>query len=153
MNIQILGAMLRQGCAKRNFSYVLEIMDLIVEQKIKPSGPFITHLHNFHNYCFKIIKNKHPSAKSDKFKSDFNNFKQHLEKWREHYGIKDDNLNEAVKKFQEHPWEQFKNPQTKGFEETKNLKLRHQQKIKRYIQRIKPDELEVDDNKKARRIK
>lgn len=145
--------MLRQGCAKRNFSYVLEIMDLIVEQKIKPSGQFITHLHNFHNYCFKLIQNKHSIAKSDKFKSDFNNFKQQLEKWREHYGINDDNLNEAVKKYQEHPWEQFKNPQPKGFEETKNLKLRHQQKIKRYIQRTKTDELEDDDHRKTGRIK
>lgn len=48
MNIQILGAMLRQGCAKKAFPYVCEIMQISLDENIKPNDIFLRHLHKFY---------------------------------------------------------------------------------------------------------
>lgn len=55
MNIAILGAMLRQGCAQKSFAYVNEIMQLSLEESIKPNEAFLRHLHNFHRGCARAI--------------------------------------------------------------------------------------------------
>lgn len=48
MNMQILGAMLRQGCAQHNYEYVVKIMSIVKTERIKPNEQFLQHLHNFH---------------------------------------------------------------------------------------------------------
>lgn len=55
MNIQILGAMLRQGCAQRAFPYICEIMQISLEENIKPNEIFLRHLHNFYLQCARAI--------------------------------------------------------------------------------------------------
>ena len=55
MNIAILGAMLRQGCAQRSFSYVTGILQICLDEHIKPNDIFLRHLHNFHTACAKAI--------------------------------------------------------------------------------------------------
>lgn len=55
INSVILGAMLRQGCAQKSFAYVNEIMQLSLEEHIKPNEVFLRHLHNFHRGCARAI--------------------------------------------------------------------------------------------------
>lgn len=55
INVVILGAMLRQGCAQKSFAYVNEIMQLCLEENIKPNEAFLRHLHNFHRGCARAI--------------------------------------------------------------------------------------------------
>lgn len=58
MNIAILGAMLRQGCAKRSFSYIIEIMQICLDEHIKPNEMFLRHLYNFHKSCARAIDSR-----------------------------------------------------------------------------------------------
>lgn len=53
--MHILGAMLRQGCAKKDFSYVCEIMQISLDENIKPNEIFLRHLHKFHLDCARAI--------------------------------------------------------------------------------------------------
>lgn len=55
MNIQILGAMLRQGCAQKSFPYVCEIMQISLDENIKPNDVFLRHLNNFYLQCARAI--------------------------------------------------------------------------------------------------
>lgn len=55
MNVQILGAMLRQGCAQRSFPYVIDILQISLDENIKPNEAFLRHLHNFYNHCARAI--------------------------------------------------------------------------------------------------
>ena len=58
MNIQILGAMLRQGTAQRNFQYVNEILEISLDENIKPNESFLKHLDHFRKQCTKLIENR-----------------------------------------------------------------------------------------------
>lgn len=51
MNIQILGAMLKQGCVRHDFQYVLKIMNIVHSERIKPNEQFLRHLQSFHDNC------------------------------------------------------------------------------------------------------
>lgn len=55
INAVILGAMLRQGCVQKSFAYVNEIMQLSLEEHIKPNEAFLRHLHNFYRGCARAI--------------------------------------------------------------------------------------------------
>lgn len=56
MNTQILGAMLKQGCVQKNFDYILEIMKIVKDERIKPNESFLMHLHTFHQQCIRFIQ-------------------------------------------------------------------------------------------------
>lgn len=58
MNIQILGAMLRQGCAQKAFPYICEIMQISLDENVKPNEIFLRHLHNFHLQCARAIDSR-----------------------------------------------------------------------------------------------
>lgn len=143
MNIQILGAMLRQGCAQKNFNYVIEILKICRDERIQPNEVFVNHILNFHSYCLNVSKHKHQNVASRKFNVDFNHFNNILDNWKEEQGIKGLSVEEATKKFKQNPWKQFKTNKTEGFEDEKNQKLRHKSKTTRYIKRVN-----VDNDKK-----
>lgn len=139
MNIQILGAMLRQGCAQKNFNYVIEILKICRDERIQPNEVFVNHILNFHSYCLNVSKHKHQNVASRKFNVDFNHFNNILDNWKEEQGIKGLSVEEATKKFKQNPWKQFKTNKTEGFEDEKNQKLRHKSKTTRYIKRVNID--------------
>lgn len=143
MNIQILGAMLRQGCSSQNFAYVIKILDIVKTELIKPNEPFLRHLDRFCKDCG-VSKRSGPYGRSAQFKKDFNHFRQELENWKEFMGLSNIKLDEAVEIVRDHPWEQFRNDQPVGMETLKNPKMRHQKKLTRHVQRIKVDKLRDD---------
>lgn len=51
MNIQILGAMLKQGCVRHDFPYVLKVMKIVLTERIKPNEQFLRHLQSFYDNC------------------------------------------------------------------------------------------------------
>lgn len=143
MNIPILGAMMRQACVRRNFGYVLEVLELIKYLKLKPSEKLLDNLDAFHKSCVKLIQKKDPLA-TKKFRHDLNNFEQCLENWKEAMGLKDLKLEEAKKILKDAPWNQYQTTQANGFEEPKNQKLQKKKKLQQYISRITDKELQVD---------
>lgn len=147
MNIQILGAMLRQGCSSRNFPYVIKIMEIVKSELIKPNEQFLRHLDTFSKDCANF-KRKEPFGRSPQFRKDFHNFQQELENWKEFMSLSKINIDEAAQIVREHPWEQFRYNQPEGMEALKNPKLRHQKKLTRHIQRIKLDKLQDDEDVK-----
>ncbi|EAT42220.1 AAEL006227-PA [Aedes aegypti] len=147
INIQILGAMLRQGTATKNFRYVTEVLEIVKQERFRPNEAFLKHLDNFNKKCEKMNQayNKQPrKAGRDEFKLEYNRYKLKLESWMDYMGLKGLGLDDAVGAVREHPWEQFKQPQAEGFEATKNPKLRHEKKKRHSIRKIKVEELKED---------
>lgn len=58
MNIQILGAMLRNSCKKMNFIFVLELMEITIKENIKPNAKFIEHLEALYKDAKKESQNE-----------------------------------------------------------------------------------------------
>jgi pentatricopeptide repeat domain-containing protein 1 len=136
MNVQILGAMLKSGCVQKNFDYIIEILNIIKELRLKPSPKMLEVLEIFLKSCNKQRKRGLEHATKD-FRNEFNTFKQKLEKWKHEVGIKDLELEEAKKVLKDAPWEQFQSVQADGFEDAKGLKQQKLKKLKRYIGKIK----------------
>lgn len=51
----ILGAMLKNGCIKLNFNYVIKIMNLVKQLHLKPNKQFLNHLYDFERHCNNLI--------------------------------------------------------------------------------------------------
>ncbi|XP_055603442.1 pentatricopeptide repeat-containing protein 1, mitochondrial [Uranotaenia lowii] len=144
INIQILGAMLRQGTATQNFRYVTEILDIVKSQRLKPNEPFLQHLDKFNQKCEKMAnayaKNPRKPGKEE-FALEHNRYKLKLDSWMDFMGLKGLTMDAARGVVREHPWDQYKQPQADGYEETKNPKLRHRKKKQHSIRKIKVEEL------------
>ncbi|XP_062549743.1 pentatricopeptide repeat-containing protein 1, mitochondrial [Armigeres subalbatus] len=150
INIQILGAMLRQGTATKNFRYVTEVLEILKQERFKPNEIFLKHLDNFNKNCEKINQayDKQPrKVGRDEFKLEYNRYKLKLEYWMDHMGLKGLSLDNAVGVVREHPWEQYKQSQAEGYEATKNPKLRHEKKKRHSIRKIKVEELTSGEDK------
>lgn len=143
MNIQILGAMLKQGCFRRDFPYVIEIMNIVKVERLKPNKQFLMHLQQFNHFCFKLRKTNHKFSKTEEFEVGFEKFKIKLHKWKEFMGL-DKKWNDAVKTVEEHPWEQFQSVEAPGMEHVKNPKLRKEKKLRRHIKRLTPRKLGIE---------
>ncbi|KAG4067709.1 hypothetical protein HA402_005481 [Bradysia odoriphaga] len=145
MNVQILGAMLKQGCYRRDFPYIFEILKITKKERLKPNRQFLEHIDKFNYHCYNILKRltDNPTRRAE-FEADFKNFRSKLKKWKDFMGL-NVKLDEAVKIVEEHPWEQFQSVQADGAEEVKHPKLRHKQKLSRHIKRLTPRKLGIDD--------
>nr|XP_021181464.2 pentatricopeptide repeat-containing protein 1, mitochondrial [Helicoverpa armigera] len=104
VNMEVLGALLRQGTANVQFGYVLYIMNVVKKENIKVNSIFLKHLEAFNDKCQNIIKQ---SGNSEVFKKSYEIFSKYYNSW-----LKDVNIEEALKS--EHPWQQFREnfPQT-----------------------------------------
>lgn len=58
VNIQILGALLKQACIKHNFVYVLQLMELVINEKIPPNKKFLQHLQELRTFCIEQNKSE-----------------------------------------------------------------------------------------------
>ncbi|XP_054732525.1 pentatricopeptide repeat-containing protein 1, mitochondrial [Anastrepha obliqua] len=144
MNMQILGAMLRQGAEHRNFPYIIEILQISLEENIKPNEIFLTHLHKFYDRCARSIDARHPSTKSKSFKFGHAKFCDKLRLYYEEQGIGGLKLEDAIKKIREHPYKYFKEEDIEGVESLKNNNISKKQKVRKYIKKIKIENLRSD---------
>ncbi|XP_053687641.1 pentatricopeptide repeat-containing protein 1, mitochondrial [Sabethes cyaneus] len=147
-NIQILGAMLRQGMATQNFRYVTGMLQIVHQLRLKPNEKFLQHLENFNKKCEKLSQDYEQNprkANYENFKLECNRYKLKLDYWKEQMGLQGLDWDTARGIVREHPWEQFKQPQADGFEATKNPKLRHKKKKHHSIRKLVVDESTSDD--------
>ncbi|KAM8711006.1 hypothetical protein ACLKA7_017609 [Drosophila subpalustris] len=144
MNIAILGAMLRQGCAQKSFAYVNEIMQLSLEEDIRPNEAFLRHLHNFHRGCARAIDARHPSTKTPAFKKGHSKFCDKYRLYYEEQGLAGLKLEDAVNKVKERPYAQYKEATVTGIEPTKHEQVKRKQKVRKYIKKIKIAQLSDD---------
>lgn len=104
VNIEILGTLLRNGTSKMQFGYVLYIMDVVKQERLRVNDVFIRHLEVFNDKCVKIIeKNKKEQRESPTIKAAFTRFSNIYKEW-----LKEINVEEVLKP--EHPWKQFTEP-------------------------------------------
>lgn len=62
----------------------------------------------------------------------------------EEQGIAGLKLEDAIKKIREHPYQQYKDDDIEGVEPLKNQKLSKKQKVRKYIKKIKIENLRND---------
>ncbi|XP_064547434.1 pentatricopeptide repeat-containing protein 1, mitochondrial [Drosophila montana] len=144
MNMPILGAMLRQGCAQKSFTYINEIMQLSLEESIKPNESFLRHLHNFHRGCARAIDARHPSTKTEAFKKGHSKFCDKYRLFYEEHGLSGLKLEDAIAKLKARPYAQYKEAPVTGVEPAKHEQVKRKTKIRKYIKKIKINELQDD---------
>lgn len=148
INMPIAGAMLRQGCSKLNFPYVLEILKIVKHYRLRPDEKFLTHIENFEITCKKLIRSRKQFTDKD-FRHDFNNFQQNVANWKEEMGLDNLTTKEACKKVKDHPWQQFQEPQATGFEIAKHQEMKKMKKKFHNIRKLKFDEEQEETVKDA----
>lgn len=140
MNIQILGAMVKQGCCTKNYDYVLDMLDIIKQFKIKPSEELMETLSRFIT-GLNFLKKKDNKDLPPNFRKNVKIFKEHFQKWKNEMGIGELEKPEEIKKvLKEKPWEQFQEAQASGYEEPKNQKMQMKKKTQHHIKMIKARE-------------
>uniref|UniRef100_A0A1A9X0I1 PPR_long domain-containing protein n=1 Tax=Glossina brevipalpis TaxID=37001 RepID=A0A1A9X0I1_9MUSC len=149
MNIEILGAMLRQGCAHKSFPYICEIIQISLDEHVKPNYIFLRHLDNFYTRCARAIDARHPWSKTKDFKKGHKRFCDKYRLYQEEHGILGLKLDDATKKLNQKPYDQFKEDTIDGLESIKNEKLSHKPKMRRYIKKIKIQNLKGDEDQFA----
>lgn len=147
MNIQILGAMLKAGCVNRNFQYVIDVLNLIKKERLKPSEKVIETLRIFLKSCNQL-KKKDRKYQPENYRNDYHVFRLKFEKWMNEMGMKDLELEDARKLLKEAPWEQFQEVQADGYEDPKGQKLMKAKKYKRYIGKVRPKAEELAEIEK-----
>lgn len=135
--------MLKSGCYRTDFPYVIEILNIIKNERLKPNKQFLEHIHKFNYHCYNTQKLNNKLAKSEAFSSGYEKYKSKLKKWNEFMGL-DRKLEKAVKTVEEHPWEQFQKVEATGMEDVKNPKLRKEKKLTRHIKRLTPRKLGIE---------
>ncbi|CAH2091322.1 unnamed protein product [Euphydryas editha] len=104
VNIEILGTLLKNGTSKMQFGYILYIMDVVKQERLRVNDVFIRHLEVFNDTCLNIIeKNEKAQRDSHILKAAFNRFSNIYKEW-----LKEINVEEILKP--EHPWKQFMEP-------------------------------------------
>nr|XP_017016653.1 pentatricopeptide repeat-containing protein 1, mitochondrial [Drosophila kikkawai] len=144
LNMPILGAMLWQGCANKSFGYVNEIMQLSLEEGLKPNEPFLRHLHNFHRGCARAIDARHPSTKTAAFKKGHSKFCDKYRLYYEELGLTGLKLEDAIARVKERPYARYKEEPVEGKEPLKHEQIKRKTKLRKYIKKIKIDELQDD---------
>ncbi|XP_055690669.1 pentatricopeptide repeat-containing protein 1, mitochondrial [Lutzomyia longipalpis] len=137
VNAAILGAMLRQGCSKNNFNYVMYILDLCEWEQIRPNQQFVKHLLEFEKKCRQWLKHGTPYKEIRYFTRDFKRFQKKLEEWKAKNDLENKSTEEILRKFWENPYKQFKENQPEGYEDEKNPKLRHEKKLMRELKELR----------------
>lgn len=134
INIEILGAMLKNACYLKDYDYVLEVLHACQTNKLKPSPKFIDIVYTFNKITFQTIRNPKMTTKHDK--NEVFRFSREFKKWQKDMNLDGLDKEAAIKATTEHPWKQFKEAQPDGEETTKNLKKRLSSKKKHSIRKL-----------------
>ncbi|KAK4876562.1 hypothetical protein RN001_009068 [Aquatica leii] len=100
VNIEILGAMLKQACFHNNFQYVLYLMQTCIREGIDPDKKFMSTLEEFKKKCKVICNEKENSEfKSSSFHKNYKLFKMEYREWCGEVKVQDEDT---------HPWQQYR---------------------------------------------
>ncbi|XP_044763746.1 pentatricopeptide repeat-containing protein 1, mitochondrial [Coccinella septempunctata] len=82
LNAEILGSLLHQACYSKNFMYVMKVMQICIEENVKPNKKFIDHLDELKKECRRMINNKNDRVGQSKaFQRGFQLFRLRYKKW------------------------------------------------------------------------
>lgn len=56
VNIEMLGALLKNAAINMQFGYVLYVMDIVKQEKLKVNTAFLRHLETFNDRCIRSIE-------------------------------------------------------------------------------------------------
>ncbi|XP_008561193.1 pentatricopeptide repeat-containing protein 1, mitochondrial [Microplitis demolitor] len=88
LNAVIAGALIANATINNNFLYILDIMNLMAKEKIKPSKELYSILDNFQQKISKIVLKKVKSKHSDdpRYKTLYSKFNMRYARWQEEFG-------------------------------------------------------------------
>lgn len=138
VNIEILGALLKNACYAKDYAYVIDILTITIEENIQPSEKFLQIISNFKRSRYNALQNK-PNADEQ---VEFNQFYRTYLKFKEAIGFTG-SYDDFVKTLREHPWKQFKESQVDGAEILKNSYIQRLWKKRHVIQKVTPARLGV----------
>ncbi|VVC96167.1 unnamed protein product [Leptidea sinapis] len=96
VNIEILSTLLKHGTTRIQFGYILYIMNIVIEEKLRVNDIFLKRLEDFNEKCSKLSNQKKESVLHKAYSS----FSKRYKDW-----LKEINIEEGLKS--EHPWQQF----------------------------------------------
>lgn len=86
--------MLKQGCSRRDFSYIIDIMNITSEKEWNPSKQFVDVLKRFNDDCYYAMKTTTDDPiQTAELEAAFENFKSKYESWKDSM----ENLNAELK--------------------------------------------------------
>lgn len=145
MNMPILGAMVKQGCFRKNFAYILDILRIIKQFKMKPSIQLMETLETFIKSC-NYEKKKDSKNLSPNFRENVKKFKENFQKWKVDMGIGNiEKIEDVQTVLKEKPWDQFQEAQPEGYEEPKNQQIQRRRKLAHHIKMIKTRDVLIKD--------
>ncbi|KAL4715875.1 hypothetical protein ACJJTC_014607 [Scirpophaga incertulas] len=97
INIEILGTLLKHGVVQTNFDYIIYVLEVTREEKVKINQQFFEHLQKFNKICAdrRMYKEGNKEAKP------YIQYKNYYNNWLNEVDIT--NVVES-----EHPWKQYK---------------------------------------------
>lgn len=138
MNIEILGALLKNATYVKDYDFVMDILFYATEENIKPSPRFIEILSKFKNASFHSLQSEQNSDAQIKY----NRFYAAYKKWKEQMALDGLSRDEATKLVNVHPWKQLKESEGDGIEMVKNKKTRRYWKVQHALVKLTPDRLD-----------
>lgn len=145
MNMPILGAMVKQGCYKKSFGYILDMLRIIKQFRMKPSEQLMETLDIFIKSC-NYEKKKDSKNLTPKFRENVKRFKADYQKWKDDMGLGNVEKIEDIKTvLKEKPWDQFQEAQPEGFEDPKNQVMQRRKKLAHHIKMIKTRDVLIKD--------
>lgn len=82
--LHVLEIMLKQGCSRYDFPYIIEIMNITSEGELKPNKQFLAELIGFNEDCHNVLKTSSDNPiRTAEFEAGFDNFKLEFENWKD----------------------------------------------------------------------
>lgn len=124
MNIEILGALLKNATFINDHEYVVDVLEYAMDENVRPSVKFYEILDAFKYSRSRLLKQEPSEEEQIKCKAFFNVYN----KWMNQMGLKGLTKEEAIKLLNVHPWKQLKEAEGDGIEILKNERTRRQWK-------------------------
>lgn len=137
MNIEILGALLKNASCAKDYDYVIDILEYAMNENIRPSSKFYDILISFkygHSKARKLEPNEEEHVK-------YNEFFVVYQKWSKQMGLQGLTKEEAMKLLDAHPWRQLKEAEGDGIEVLKNERARRFWKKQHTLKKLTPNHL------------
>ncbi|XP_031621039.1 pentatricopeptide repeat-containing protein 1, mitochondrial-like [Contarinia nasturtii] len=137
-NNEILGALLKNATYNNDYDYVIDVLEYVMHENIKPSIRFYEMLAKFKNARYNSLQQIDDDEKLIKY----NRFYVKYKSWKSQMGLSGLSTDEVVKLLRSHPWKQLKQAEGEGIEAVKNKKTRRIWKRQHTVAKLTSNRLE-----------
>lgn len=137
MNIEILGALLKNANYVKDYDYVIDVLEYAINENVRPSVKFYEILISF-KYFYSKSRKQEPN---DEEHTKYNAFYAVYKKWTKQMGLQGLTKEEAIKLLNVHPWKQLLEEEGDGIEILKNERTRRYWKKQHTLKKLTPKHL------------